>query len=166
MADASHASGAVSGQTANERCPPRFSCVFLGCSREEYQSAFGLLDAAGIRLHRAGSLEQADSLLGVGDSLVLLTEAAFPGGTWRDALAMKARRHRNAVLVVTAAAADESLWLDVLEQGAYDLILKPFVAEELFRILENADACARTKAPAGNVRTAGPGWSAASPGPG
>jgi DNA-binding response OmpR family regulator len=79
---------------------------------------------------------------------------------------MKTRRHRNAVLVVTAAVADESLWLDVLEQGAYDLILKPFVPEELFRILENADAYARTNAPAGRVRTAGLSWSAASPGPG
>jgi FixJ family two-component response regulator len=103
-------------------------------------------------------LEQADFLLGVGDSLVLLTEAAFPGGTWRDALAMKARRHRNVALVVMAALADERLWLDVLEEGAYDLILKPFVAEELLRILANADACARTRTAAGKVRTAGLGW--------
>ncbi len=164
MADASHASAAVFGQTGNERCSSRFSCVFLGCSREDYQLASRLLDAAHIRLHQAGSLEQANFLLGVGDSVVLLTEAAFSGGTWRDALAMKARHHRNAALVVAAEFADERLWLDVLEQGAYDLILKPFVAEELLRILEHANAYARTRAPSGRVRTAGLGWRAVSPG--
>jgi DNA-binding NtrC family response regulator len=157
MSNASHIFRAVSGPASDERYSPRFSCVFLGCSWEDYQLASGLLHAAHICVHRAGSLEQADSLLGTGDSRVLLTEVAFPGGTWRDALAMTARHGRNVVLVVTAALADERFWLDVLDQGAYDLILKPFVAEELLRILENADACARTRAPAEKVRTAGLG---------
>jgi DNA-binding NtrC family response regulator len=36
--------------------------------------------------------------------------------------------------------ADEKLWVDLLEQGVYDVLLKPFAAEELRRILENARA--------------------------
>lgn len=158
MADVSHASASAVGHTADEHCPPRFACVFLGCSLADYQLASRLLDSANVRLHRAGSLQQADLLLSDGDALVLLTEAEFPGGSWRDALAMRARRHRNVALVVTATSADERLWLDVIEQGAYDLILKPFAAEEMLRILANADACARMRASTGKVRTAGLGW--------
>ncbi len=133
---------------AGERCAPRFSCVFLGCSGEDYQVASAYLDAAHVRLRRADYLEDADLLLADGESTVLLTEAAFPGGTWQDALALKMRRHPQATLVVTAAHADERLWLDVLDQGGYDLVLKPFIADELVRILANADACARMRASA------------------
>ncbi len=146
-----------SPQTAIERCAPRFSCVFLGCSGEDYQVAARYLGAAHVRLLRAASLEAADLLLSDGDSLVLLTEARFPGGTWQDAMALKRARHPEAVLVVTADLADEGVWLDVLEQGAYDLILKPFVADELLRILANADACARMRASARKVRHSGLG---------
>ena len=158
MADASHASATVSRQTATERCSPRFSCVFLGCSGEDYQAASRYLDAAHVGLRRASSLEQADLLLADGDSRVLLAETAFPGGTWQDALAFKRRRHPEAALVVAAEYADERLWLDVLDQGAYDLILKPFVAEELLRILANADACARMRASASKLRQSGISW--------
>jgi DNA-binding NtrC family response regulator len=131
--------------------------VFLGCSGEDYQVAARYLEAAHVRLRRADSLEQADLLLADGESLVLLTEAAFPGGTWQDALALKRTRHPEVTLVVTAEHADERLWLDVLDQGAYDLIFKPFVADELLRILANADACARLRAAAGKARSSGLG---------
>ena len=155
MVDASRASAAVSWQTASELDSPRFSCVFLGCSEENYQVAARCLEGAHVRLFRAGSLEQADLLLADGESLVLLTEATFPGGTWQDAMALKRTRHPGAVLVVTAESADNGLWLDVLDQGAYDLILKPFVADELLRVLANADVCARMRASVRKVRQSG-----------
>ena len=152
------ASAAISWQTVSERGSPRFSCVFLGCSGKDYQVATSYLDAAHVRLHRAGSLEEADLLLAHGGARVLLTETTFPGGSWQDAVALKTTRHPGAVLVVTAESADEGLWLDVLEQGAYDLILKPFVADELLRVLANADACARMRAAVRKVRPSGLGW--------
>ena len=146
-----------SQQIASERCAWRFSSVFLGCSDADYQVAARYLQASHIRLLRAASLEEADLLLADGDCRVLLAEATFPGGTWQDAMALKRTRHPEAVLVVTAELADEGVWLDVLEQGAYDLILKPFVADELLRILANADACARMRASVRKVRHSGLG---------
>ncbi len=137
--------------------PPGFSCVFLGCSKEDHQLASSLTEAARIRLHHAASLGEADFLLRVEDSLVLLAEEAFPGGNWRNALAMIVGRHRNVALVVLTASADEGVRLDVLERGAYDAILRPLVAEELIWTLRNADAHARRGAPTRKARTAG-GW--------
>ena len=147
-----------SRHTASERRPPGFTCVFLGCSAQDYQAAARHLDAAHVRLLRAASLEEADLRLADEDTRVLLTEAAFPGGTWQDAMILKTTRHPDAVLVVTAESADERLWLDVLDQGAYDLILKPFFADELLRVLANADACARMRASVRKVRLPGLGW--------
>jgi DNA-binding NtrC family response regulator len=135
--------------------PPRFSCVFLGSSQEDFERASALLSAARIRLHHAALLEQAERLLRAEDCRVLLVDAAFPGGTWRDALTMTQKGNPAVTLVVTSAQADERFWLDVLEQGAYDLILKPFVADELLRILDNANAIGRAAPDAGRTRTAG-----------
>jgi DNA-binding response OmpR family regulator len=133
----------------------RFSCVFLGCSEEDYQTASRFVKAADITLRHAASLGEADFLLRVEDSLVLLAEEAFSGGNWRNALAMIVRRHQNVALVVATASADEGARLEMLERGAYDAILRPFVADELVRTLQNADAHARRGAPTGKVRTAG-----------
>jgi len=115
------------------------------------------LDTGQVRVLRASSIEQADLLLADGRCQVLMTEATFPGGTWEDALALKRTRHPGAVLVVTAESGDEGLWLDMLEQGAYDLVLKPFVAEELLRVLANADFCARIGASVRKARQSGSG---------
>jgi len=143
---------------ASERSAPRFTCVFLGASGEDYQAVARTLDAAHVRMLRASSLAEADLLLADGHCRVLLTEATFPGGTWQDALELKRTRHPGAVLVVTTESAGEGLWLDVLEQGAYDLVLKPFVADELLRVLANADACARARASLRKSRQSGIGW--------
>ena len=137
--------------------PPGFSCVLLGCSEEDYQLTSSLVEAARIRLHHAASLGEADFLLRIEDSLVLLAEETFARGNWRNALAMIVRRHRDVALVVMTASAAEGVRLDVLERGAYDVILRPLVAEELVRTLRNADAHARRGAPTRKVRTAG-GW--------
>ncbi len=143
---------------ASEQSAPRFTCVFLGSSREDYQLAARYLDAGHVRVLRAASIEQADLLLADGHCRVLLTEAAFPGGTWQDAMALKRTRHPGAVLVVAAESADEGLWLDVLEEGAFDLIVKPFAADELLRVLANADVCARMVASVRKARPSGIGF--------
>jgi FixJ family two-component response regulator len=41
-------------------------------------------------------------------------------------------------LVLVSRIADVRLWISALEHGAYDLVLEPFRADDLRRILENA----------------------------
>ena len=120
-----------------------FKCVFLTCSEVESRAVSRLLMPAGIRILPAAMLEQADLLLATTDSAVLLADSAFLDGTWEDALDMVAKSHPRVELVLAAGQADERFWIDVLERGAYDLVLKPFDAGELRRILENANAHAR-----------------------
>ncbi len=131
---------------------PGLDCVFLTSSEPQLQAVSRLLPRNGVRIHHAAILEQAEFLLGVTRATVLLTDAEFLDGTWEDAISML-KSHPQVALVVTSAQADERLWIDALERGAYDLIVQPFAGEEVRRILENAHLHATRNGKL--VRTAG-----------
>lgn len=133
----------------------QFDCVFLTGSEEQWRLASRLLRPAGIEVHHAALLDQADSLLTTTNSSVLLTDTVFLDGTWEDANKALAGGHPRVALVVAAELADERFWIDVLEQGAFDLVVKPFLAGELRRILENANAHVQCGAPIQYCRAAG-----------
>ena len=125
------------GRNSNSHSPG-FGCVYLTCSVREAALASALAAPARICICHAAGLGEARRLLTLTWSRVLLTDAVFEGGDWKDALQMTVRMHPATALVVASPWADERFWLDVLERGAYDLILNPFRAEELRRVLENA----------------------------
>jgi DNA-binding response OmpR family regulator len=59
-------------------------------------------------------------------------------GTWIDMLE-ELRLLRNAPpLIVTSRLADEKLWAEALNLGAYDVLAKPFDLSELVRIVNLA----------------------------
>lgn len=124
-----------------------FGCVYLTSSVREAERTSALLEPARIRLHHAASLNDAEERLKLTRSRVLLANTAFRTGTWQDALQLTFRLRPATALVVAARLADDRLWIGALEQGAYDLIQKPFQAEELRRILENAHSHATTGRP-------------------
>jgi FixJ family two-component response regulator len=74
----------------------------------------------------------------------LLVDAGTGNPEWETAMNMLSRDHPGTTLVLVSGDADEGFWIDALEKGAYDLVLKPFVGSELRRILENANAHAQT----------------------
>ncbi len=117
-----------------------FDCVFLSPSPRDFRTVSRLLEPARIRVHHAASLRQADALLTATGAPVLLGATACLDGSWIDANHMLTRLHPTVVQVVVADDADEKFRIDVLEHGVYDLILKPFFACELRRILESARA--------------------------
>ena len=114
-----------------------FGCVFLTASAHEAELVSGLIEFARIHIYRAVNLDDAESLLSHTRTRVLLSNTNFRGGGWRDVLRMVAGLLRPAAVVVASEARDERLWVDVLERGAYDFILKPFCAWELNLILKN-----------------------------
>ena len=116
----------------------RFSCVYLTSSVRVAEMASALVDSVQIHVYRSTTLDSAEARLRVTNSRVLLTDISFERGGWEDALRMAARLPRRPVVVLVSRLADERLWIDALERGAYDLILEPFQADEMRRILENA----------------------------
>lgn len=64
---------------------------------------------------------------------VILCDEAMPDGTWKDVLRLTEQVAEPNYLIVTSHLADDHLWAEVLNLGAYDVLAKPFQAQEVFR---------------------------------
>ncbi len=69
---------------------------------------------------------------------VLICECDLPDGTWRNLLEALALLPYPPLLVVASKHADDSLWAEVLNLGAYDVLSKPFDRAEVTRIISLA----------------------------
>lgn len=70
-------------------------------------------------------------------SIVLCESELFPG-TWREVLEQIQLLPDPPLLIVTSRLADEHLWAEALNLGAYDVLTKPFDAREVIRVLNAA----------------------------
>jgi hypothetical protein len=69
---------------------------------------------------------------------VIICEHILPDGGWRDVAEASAKAGSRARLLVTSRCADESLWCEVLDEGGYDCLSKPFRSDEVFRLVSLA----------------------------
>lgn len=71
---------------------------------------------------------------------VVLTDTSLPDGEWREVLEIVAQGRANVEVVVCSHMGDHRQWIDVMERGAYDLLVQPYQREEVRRIVESAAA--------------------------
>jgi len=71
---------------------------------------------------------------------IVICDRDLPDGDWRQLWDILAREPKPPIFIVTSRLADEALWAEVLNVGAYDLLLKPFRAEEVIRMVHVAVA--------------------------
>lgn len=69
---------------------------------------------------------------------VVLTDLCLPDGSWFDVLNRVSDLKSNTPVVVCARLADERLWSQVLEAGGFDVLVEPYEAAEVRRILSAA----------------------------
>ena len=70
---------------------------------------------------------------------VVICNYTLPDGDWKRILAALDRLPIRLSFVVSSRVADERLWAEVLNLGAFDLLLGgPFDREEVLRVVENA----------------------------
>ncbi len=69
---------------------------------------------------------------------VIISGRTFPDGEWRD-LWNRLRTHRVPPMFILASRlADDALWVEALNLGAYNLVSKPFRPEEVIRTVHGA----------------------------
>jgi DNA-binding NtrC family response regulator len=73
---------------------------------------------------------------------VVICDSNVPDGTWRDVLNSLSGGEGKPAIIVTSRHADDRLWAEVLNVGGFDVLAKPFDADELRHVLETA--CLRT----------------------
>lgn len=70
--------------------------------------------------------------------LVILCDSVLPDGTWREVLAHASCVAQPPPVIVAAGHADEQLWMEVLNGGAYNLVGKPLDEKELYNTVSRA----------------------------
>ncbi len=89
-------------------------------------------------LRSAQTWSEARAALLVNAASVILCDHRLPDATWRDALNYIADLPEKPILIVSSRTADDQLWGEVLNLGAYDLLLKPFDQQEVVRVVSLA----------------------------
>ena len=69
---------------------------------------------------------------------VLLCERQLLDATWKEVLSGLSHLADRPVLIVASRLADEAFWAEALNLGAYDVLMKPFDATEVFRVVSLA----------------------------
>jgi two-component system, NtrC family, response regulator PilR len=114
----------------------RVLCISV--HRDDARKLSQMLHALPVALEHARTLAQARAKLLSTDYDVILTESAFPSGTWLDVLHLVREAPREVRVIVTDPKADARFWTEALNLGAFDLLTQPFEEQEVRRIIQNA----------------------------
>ncbi len=74
---------------------------------------------------------------------VVVCERDLPLGDWKDLLEHTRQLTSPPLLIVASRHADDALWAEALNLGAYDVLAKPFDRLETVRVI--ASACLRSR---------------------
>jgi DNA-binding NtrC family response regulator len=105
----------------------------------DHEALKRMLPASHWNLHSARTISSGMDQLNKLDPLplVLCDSDVWPG-SWRELLRHVLEISRPPQLVVASRFADEQLWAEALDLGAYDVLAKPFHAAEVERTLSSA----------------------------
>jgi DNA-binding NtrC family response regulator len=81
----------------------------------------------------ASNISTARALLQEHETSVIVCESELMSGTWIDLLCHVQAMPHPPALIVTSRLADDRLWAEALNLGAYDVLAKPFERTELLR---------------------------------
>ncbi len=96
------------------------------------------LERLGYRVLSTGSGEDALRLLDAESVDLLLTDLRMPGMSGRDLLRESQRRQPNLPVVVMTAYSSVKDAVEVIKEGAFDYVGKPFEIDDLETVLKNA----------------------------
>ncbi len=116
--------------------------LFISPDRSDAMALVRMLAPASVRLDHSLSVRDAQGQLQKRSYGAILTEAQLPDGDWTDVLSLAHGLPLAPAVIVTHRVTDDRFWAEVLNLGAYDLLVQPFDASEVQRIL--AHACDQT----------------------
>jgi DNA-binding NtrC family response regulator len=114
---------------------PTTTILLVSQLREDHVDLRRLLGRVRGETREVYCCREAITAIAEHDPDVVLCEAYLPDGDWRDLLENLSHRRNPPCLIVTSRVADEYLWAEVLNLGGYDVLAKPFDAEEVCRVV-------------------------------
>ena len=105
---------------------------------EDHACLRAIFNHSNWKIYGAHDCREAMDFLRNNRLAVLVCERDLPDGDWRNLLDSISALPLAPLLVVTSKDADDSLWAEVLNLGAYDVLSKPFDRAEVTRIISLA----------------------------
>ena len=102
---------------------------------EDHQHLRDILKHSNWQQHDARTQRESFDFLREHVTPVVICESQLPDGTWQEVLSQFGRMQRPPLLVVTSRMADDHLWSEVLNMGAYNVLAKPLIMKEVFHVV-------------------------------
>ena len=112
--------------------------LFLSPLEDDPASLQGIVGHSGCKMFSANHLVAALDILQQHDISVVLCERDLMPGTWLDLLHHLTQLPHPPSLIVTSRLANDRLWAEALNLGAWDVLAKPFDRFEVLRSVEAA----------------------------
>lgn len=116
----------------------RVSVLAVSSHAEDLRALSRIFERSNWSLTTASNLTEAVSALASGTVAVVITDYSLPDGCWRDLEAAARTVDVAPRLLVMARSADERMWCEVLNEGAWDCLAKPFHEREVFLTVSSA----------------------------
>jgi len=114
------------------------SALLVGAYERDRQLLHEIFRNPGWKLFEAASRRRALRYLDRYPIQVVIAQAEVPEWGWRRVLRDLRDRDRPPQLIVTSRNADDRLWAEALNLGAFDVLAEPFERHEVERAVESA----------------------------
>jgi DNA-binding NtrC family response regulator len=111
--------------------------LFVSPLDEDQSSLQSIADHSSWAVFKAQNLRSALALLQRHDISVVLCEKDLMPGTYIDLLEHIIAKPKAPSLIVASRLADERLWAEALNLGAWDVLAKPFDRSEVLRSVKS-----------------------------
>lgn len=91
-----------------------------------------------LELVTSWTLEKAVTLLRIDCIPITICERDLRPGNWQELLERTVLMPHSPLVIVTSRLADERMWAEALNLGAWDVLAKPFDRIEVIRVVESA----------------------------
>jgi DNA-binding NtrC family response regulator len=123
--------------------------AMLVMAQERRITLLAILESCGIEVLPVCDCNEARRMLETQSPVqAVVTDSALRDGDWRRVLEIVLQERPNVEVIVCSRLGDYNLWIDVLEQGGYDVLVEPYQHEEVRRIVKVAAARMRSPAQA------------------
>jgi DNA-binding NtrC family response regulator len=117
---------------------PRIAIVALVVSDHDREVLNCISNREPVDVHFAESHVDAWEAMNRLNSPVVLYDRDWPNAEWRTAVQALASSHQRSCVILASRVADDYLWQELIRCGGYDLIAKPFRADDVARSLKLA----------------------------
>jgi DNA-binding response OmpR family regulator len=112
--------------------------LIVSSGAQDRQLLAQLLSSHACPRYWTSTVDEAAEWLSSNNARMVICDDSLPDGDWRAVWEEVRGRPHPPVFIVSASWSDARLWAEVLNVGAYDVLVKPYEKSEVSRILQHA----------------------------